>query len=592
MLTPRGECGAAPQATVSDLTFAYNVIRHTGSAINMAGNDDTGPSGQTSRLVFVHNLLLDVDRNTWGGDGRLFQVITSQKPVLGLKFEHNTAAIAGNAFLVMGDTVAVATGLVFRNNVVPHGDYGAFGSGKGEGTAALDAYAPGAVFTNNAIFGGGIAASYPAGNLFPATTERRGLHGLRWQRSLPHRAEQPEGQGLGRHGPRCRRDAGLRGDCRRRSLMTHWKRWLGALSLLQCCGSSCDGDRTPPELPTDPSPPVVQLSTSTNLPSVRVRLSKLELTVDCSATSFDAPVTDALFGPAHEVTLDTHPRPLYRPEDRPGSDQRCALLAFESKDGPVVVRTNPGLQSYIVDRDVSGKLSVSGASLVASSNGATVTCPKPSKLTWSDTTVTGDSIVEAVEAPAADGCQTLRLRPGSAAEGPSLSWSVCMGDTKLPFGAGDWLHVSQNENPANNARVLRMARTVGDRTELWLMRGNPSGFTATGWDGKLFTLSSSQRAADCRSALAPGCGTLEVALDTVLTFGPRSVQLRGGEGVSFGAPDGSKVDARIVHALMRPVVDPACSKDAAAAPTDVGVVVLVRGGPSGRAKEIAAPAPK
>ena len=48
------------------------------------------------------------------------------------------------------------------------GDYGVFGSGKGEGTAALDFFAPGYSFKGNAIIGA-TAASYPAKNFFPAT---------------------------------------------------------------------------------------------------------------------------------------------------------------------------------------------------------------------------------------------------------------------------------------------------------------------------------------------------------------------------------------------------------------------------------------
>ena len=68
----------------------------------------------------------------------------------------------------MGDSVPVASNFVLRDNLVAHGDYGAFGSGQGEGTNALNFFAPGAVFTNNAIFGGGSAGGYPMGNLFPA----------------------------------------------------------------------------------------------------------------------------------------------------------------------------------------------------------------------------------------------------------------------------------------------------------------------------------------------------------------------------------------------------------------------------------------
>jgi hypothetical protein len=68
----------------------------------------------------------------------------------------------------MGDLSVVATGLIFRNNLTSHGDYGVFGSGKGEGTSALDFFAPGYVVTKNGLIGFD-AALYPQGNFFPKT---------------------------------------------------------------------------------------------------------------------------------------------------------------------------------------------------------------------------------------------------------------------------------------------------------------------------------------------------------------------------------------------------------------------------------------
>lgn len=168
VLTPRNQDGTAPWSTIEDVTFVYNVVRHSGSGLTALGEDSNHSSQQQQRLVVQHNLFEDIDRAAWGGDGRVFQVVTPNLPVVGLKIDHNTVTEVGNAFLVAGDTVAVAQGFWFTNNVVPRGDYGAFGSGQGEGTQALDHYFPGHVFTHNAIVGAS-AASYPAGNFFPAT---------------------------------------------------------------------------------------------------------------------------------------------------------------------------------------------------------------------------------------------------------------------------------------------------------------------------------------------------------------------------------------------------------------------------------------
>ena len=168
VLTPRNQDGSAPWSTIEDLTFVLNVVRHTGSGINIAGEDDNHPSQQQQRVVIQNNLLDDVNRDAWGGDGRVFQMISPGKPSVKVKIDHNTATKVGNAFLVMGDSVAVGQEARFTNNLVAKGDYGAFGSGKGEGSGALSFFLPGAVFQANAIVGG-TASSYPSGNFFPAT---------------------------------------------------------------------------------------------------------------------------------------------------------------------------------------------------------------------------------------------------------------------------------------------------------------------------------------------------------------------------------------------------------------------------------------
>ncbi len=168
LVTPRNQDGSAPWCGVSDMTITDNILRHSASGFNVSGEDDNNPSTQTARVVITDNLAYDLDNTKFGGDGRVFQIITPGKPTLGLKIEHNTAFVNGNSAVVMGDTGVVATGLILRNNILSHGNYGVFGSGKGEGKGALDFYAPGYVFEDNALIGY-MMGSYPANNSFPAT---------------------------------------------------------------------------------------------------------------------------------------------------------------------------------------------------------------------------------------------------------------------------------------------------------------------------------------------------------------------------------------------------------------------------------------
>jgi len=168
LMTPRNQDGSAPWCAVSDVTVVDNVVRDVASGFNLAGEDDLHPSQETQRIVVANNLVYGLDPAKWGGDGRSFQVTTPGRPILGLKIAHNTVFTVGNATVSAGDTMPVAQDFVFRDDLVSHGSYGVFGSGKGEGTAALDFYFPGWKFDHDVGIGFP-AQSYPTGNAFPAT---------------------------------------------------------------------------------------------------------------------------------------------------------------------------------------------------------------------------------------------------------------------------------------------------------------------------------------------------------------------------------------------------------------------------------------
>ena len=177
VLTPRNQDGTAPWSTIEDLTFVYNIVRHTASGISILGEDDNHPSKQQQRVVIQNNLLHDVNKASWGGDGRGFQLVSPGKPSLKVKIDHNTVTHVDNAFLVMGDTGVVSQDVWVTNNIFPKGDYGAFGSGKGEGTGAFAFYLGNYLFSANVIVGG-TASSYPTGNFFPAAMGDVGFEDL------------------------------------------------------------------------------------------------------------------------------------------------------------------------------------------------------------------------------------------------------------------------------------------------------------------------------------------------------------------------------------------------------------------------------
>ncbi|MGH9841330.1 MAG: hypothetical protein ACREEM_21460 [Blastocatellia bacterium] len=170
LFTVRNQDGTAPWSVVQDVTFTNNIVRHTGSGINISGTDDLQPSQRTKRIKIRNNLFDDVDGPRWSGaGGNLLQLIAGPGDV---RFEHNTA-FQSNQVAVL-DVPPPGTGFVFRDNLMPHNEYGVFGSGKGTGKSALDFYFSDYIFMKNVLVGGR-SQDYPADNSFPETLGQVGF---------------------------------------------------------------------------------------------------------------------------------------------------------------------------------------------------------------------------------------------------------------------------------------------------------------------------------------------------------------------------------------------------------------------------------
>jgi len=161
LFTVRNQDGGAPWSVVEDVTFTNNLVRHVAAGINVLGRDDNHPSWQTRRIAIRNNVFLDVG-GPWG-NGRLFQLLEGTS---GVTIEHNTALQTGG--ILFGGDREAHTNFVFRDNVVPHNDYGMTGTGTGPGNPTLQRYFPGSTVQGNVIVGGKPGA-YPAGNTYPAS---------------------------------------------------------------------------------------------------------------------------------------------------------------------------------------------------------------------------------------------------------------------------------------------------------------------------------------------------------------------------------------------------------------------------------------
>jgi len=163
LFTVRNQDGTAPWSVVQDVTFTRNIVRHTASGVNILGQDNNFPSQQTKRILIKGNLFDDVDSARWGGDGRLYQILSGTAEVT---IDHNTAFQSDEIIMADGP---LNTGFVHTNNIAPNNQYGVAGTGTaGNPLLTLSTYFPGALFSRNVLMGGN-AASYPINNFFPAT---------------------------------------------------------------------------------------------------------------------------------------------------------------------------------------------------------------------------------------------------------------------------------------------------------------------------------------------------------------------------------------------------------------------------------------
>ena len=168
LFTVRNQDGGAPWSTVEDVTFANNIIRRTGSGINILGTDDIRTSQNLRRITIKNNLFAEVGGKKWGGSGTLFQILNGADQVV---IENNTAFQAGSIIVAEGPP---QEGFVFRKNIVAHNAYGIIGTGTGPGAGTLEKYFPGAVVEGNVIAGGDMAR-YPRNNNYPGSLAEVGF---------------------------------------------------------------------------------------------------------------------------------------------------------------------------------------------------------------------------------------------------------------------------------------------------------------------------------------------------------------------------------------------------------------------------------
>ena len=164
------QSGACNWCVAQDITFEFNKIMNSPGGFNIAAAqaENGGTVVPANSITIRNNVLEDVGIRELAGDQRIFQLLGALRDVT---IANNTAF--GENIAVMFDGTP-GSGLVLRDNLLTRGQYGIFGSGKGEGNGALAYYSPGAVVAGNIIVAAP-ATQYPSGNAYPQSILTVGL---------------------------------------------------------------------------------------------------------------------------------------------------------------------------------------------------------------------------------------------------------------------------------------------------------------------------------------------------------------------------------------------------------------------------------
>jgi hypothetical protein len=175
LLKSENQLGDTPWTQTADVTVRYNKLRNVGQGFNLAGNPATTVAVNAARMVITDNVIENVGNSPYDGEGRTFQFLNGLSDIV---IMHNTVTSGGGSSPAAMYLNGGVTRLVAHSNILHHGSWGVKGDASGEGTVALNLFAPGYLFKNNAIANGGTASAYPANTYFPATLSALGFVNL------------------------------------------------------------------------------------------------------------------------------------------------------------------------------------------------------------------------------------------------------------------------------------------------------------------------------------------------------------------------------------------------------------------------------
>ena len=195
LFTPRNQDGTAPWSVVQQVQFTNNIVRHVSAGINILGTDYLAPSQTTNGITIRNNLFEDISGTRYGGNGWLVLI----NAAAGVTIDHNTVFADGTSDLFADGSAS--TGFVFTNNIMQNNAWAIMGNSSSPGNGTIATFFPRSQFFGSVIAGAS-AATYPAGNFYPASLSAVGFVGLangnyRLSSSSPYKQSATDGTDVG-----------------------------------------------------------------------------------------------------------------------------------------------------------------------------------------------------------------------------------------------------------------------------------------------------------------------------------------------------------------------------------------------------------
>jgi hypothetical protein len=170
VLKSANQGGRCNWCVAQDLTIRSNLILNSPGAFNIMGIQalNGGTAIPANDILIENNVFQDVAQSSQAGKRVLFQLLGGLRNV---QIVHNTGFSDDKISLFDGSPTSA---LVIRDNLFSRGTYGVFGGNVGEGTRALDHYAPDGIFQGNVVVAAP-ASQYPSGNKYPTSALSVGM---------------------------------------------------------------------------------------------------------------------------------------------------------------------------------------------------------------------------------------------------------------------------------------------------------------------------------------------------------------------------------------------------------------------------------